>query len=103
MPSSLNWTRQARLDVLDIYELIGLEQPAAAERCFDRIDCLANLLREQPRLGVARPDIAPGFRMLIERPYLLLYRIHPDLPVGPVDEIEIVRVVDGRRDLKGLF
>lgn len=74
MPSSLNWTRQARLDVLDIYELIGLEQPAAAERYFDRIDGLASLLREQPRLGVARPDIAPGFRMLIERPYLLLYR-----------------------------
>ena len=103
MPSSLNWTRQARLDVLDIYELIGLEQPAAAERYFDRIDRLANLLREQPRLGVARPDIAPGFRMLIERPYLLLYRIHPDLPPGPFDEVEIVRVVDGRRDLKGLF
>jgi toxin ParE1/3/4 len=103
MPSRLNWTRQARLDVLEIYELIGLEQPAAAERYFDRIDGLASLLREQPRLGVARPDIAPGFRMLIERPYLLLYRIHPDLPVGPVDEVEIVRVVDGRRDLKGLF
>jgi toxin ParE1/3/4 len=103
MPSSLTWTRQARLDLLDIYELIGLEQPAAAERYFDRVEALARLLRDQPRLGVSRPDIAPGLRMLVERPYLLLYRIHPDQPIGPVDEVEIVRVVDGRRDLKGLF
>jgi toxin ParE1/3/4 len=103
MANRLLWSKQARLDLLEIYELIGIEQPAAAERYFDRIEGLASLLRDQPRLGVARPDIASGFRMLVERPYLVLYRIEPDQPVGPVDHIEIVRVVDGRRDLKGLF
>jgi toxin ParE1/3/4 len=103
MANRLIWSRQARLDLLDIYELIGVEQPAAAERYFDRIEALASLLPEQPRLGVARPEIAPGFRMLVERPYLILYRIEPDLPSGPVEHVEIVRVVDGRRDLKGLF
>jgi toxin ParE1/3/4 len=41
--------------------------------------------------------------MLVERPYLILYRLDPDHPVGPVEEVEIVRVVDGRRDLKELF
>ncbi|MCA3159490.1 MAG: type II toxin-antitoxin system RelE/ParE family toxin [Burkholderiales bacterium] len=103
MPSKLTWTLQARRDVLDIYELIGLEQPAAAERYFDRTEALAGLLCDQPRMGVARPDIASGLRMLVERPYVLLYRIEPDQPIGPVDLVEIVRVVDGRRDLKGLF
>ncbi|MFY8039525.1 MAG: type II toxin-antitoxin system RelE/ParE family toxin [Bosea sp. (in: a-proteobacteria)] len=55
MANRLIWSRQARLDLLDIYELIGVEQPAAAERCFDRIEALAILLCDQPRLGVARP------------------------------------------------
>lgn len=103
MPSRLYWTRQARADLLDIYELIGIEQPGAAERYFDRIEALVGLLQEQPRLGVLRPDIAPDLRMLVERPYLILYRIEPDLPVGTVDRVEVVRVVDGRRNLQWLF
>jgi toxin ParE1/3/4 len=36
---------------LDIYTLIGLEQPAAAERYFDRIEQKARLLQSQPRKG----------------------------------------------------
>lgn len=103
MPSKLTWTVQARRDILDIYELIGQEQPAAAERYHDRIEALAGLLRDQPRLGVARPDIAAGLRMLIERPYVLLYRIEPDQSEGPVEAVEVVRVLDGRRDLKRML
>ena len=56
------------------------------------------LLRQQPRLGACRPDIRPGLRMLVESPYLLLYRVEPDSDQGPVERVEIVRVVDGRRD-----
>jgi len=41
--------------------------------------------------------------MLVEGPYLVLYETHPDTDEGLVDEVEIVRVVDGRRDLTGLF
>lgn len=103
MAHSLVWTVKARTDVLDIYELIGLEQPAAAERYFDRIEALVALLLDQPRLGVLRPDIAPDLRMLVERPYLILYRVDPRTLSGPVDHVEIVRVVDGRRDLRELF
>jgi toxin ParE1/3/4 len=41
--------------------------------------------------------------MLVERPYLILFETHPDSDEGPVDEVEIVRIVDGRRDLTSLF
>lgn len=102
-PAKLTWTLQAKADLLDIYELIGLEQPAAAERYFDRIEHLTGNLRDFPRLGVARPDIAPEVRMLVEQPYLILHRITPDQPEEPVDLVEIVRIVDGRRNLKALF
>lgn len=103
MPTKLIWSNQARTDLLDIYVLIGLEQPAAAERYFDRIEEKTRLLQSQPRMGVRRPDIRPTLRMLVEAPYLLLYRTDPDTDEGAIDAVEIVRVLDGRRDLGGLF
>jgi plasmid stabilization system protein ParE len=51
MPTELVWSNQARADLLDIYVMIGLEQPAAAERYFDRIGEKAHLLKSQPRMG----------------------------------------------------
>jgi toxin ParE1/3/4 len=83
--------------------MIGLEQPAGAERYFDRIEAKAELLRSQPRMGVRRPDIRPSMRMLVEAPYLLPYRTDPDTDEGPIGAVEIIRVIDGRRDLRGIF
>ena len=103
MPVNVTWTGEAREDLLRIYVLIGLEQPAAAERYYDRIDAKARLLAEHPRLGVRRPEIRRDVRMLVETPYVILYRTEPDSDDGPVDLVEIVRVVDGRLDLGGLF
>ena len=42
-------------------------------------------------------------RMLVESPYLLLYSTHPDTDEGPLSAVEIIRVVDARRDLRGMF
>jgi toxin ParE1/3/4 len=103
MPTELVWSNQARADLLEIYLMIGLEQPTAAERYFDRIEEKALLLKSQPRMGVRRSDIRPSMRMLVESPYLILYRTDPDTDEGPVTTVEIVRVVDGRRDLSGIF
>jgi len=38
--------------------------------------------------------------MMVARPYLVLYDTHPDKDDTPVDVVETVRVVDGRRDLQ---
>jgi toxin ParE1/3/4 len=56
MPAELIWSNQARNDLLEIYVMIGLEQPRAAERYFDRIEAKAELLRSQPRMGVSAFD-----------------------------------------------
>lgn len=103
MQPVLQWAERARRDLLDIYVAIGLEQPAAAERYFDRIESKVALLVTQPRMGVSRADIRPGLRMLIETPYVVLYRIEPDDEEQPVLIIDIVRIVDGRRELSKLF
>jgi toxin ParE1/3/4 len=33
----------------------------------------------------------------------LLYRTDPDTDEGPIGAVEIIRVIDGRRDLHSLF
>ena len=103
MAPKLCWTNQAREDLLDIYVLIGLEQPAAAERYFDQIEAKTALLVSQPRIGARRADIQDSVRMLVEFPYLILCRTEPDTDEGPIAEVEIVRIVDGRRELSHLF
>lgn len=99
----LHWSKEAREDLLEIYVVIGLDNARAAERIYDRLEHRADILREQPRLGPRRPEIRPAARILVESPYLILYETIPDTDDGPVERVEIVRVVDGRRDLASLF
>ena len=103
MAARLRWRPLARADLLDIYEAIGNRSPAAAERLYDTIEAKARLLVDHPRLGPRRPDLGPSARVPIVGWYLLLYQTHPDTDEGPVRRVEIVRVVDGRRDLPRLF
>jgi toxin ParE1/3/4 len=55
-------------------------------------------LRHFPVTGAARNDIRRGMRMLVEGNYLLLYEYD-----ARKDEVDIIAVVDGRRELSGLF
>ena len=55
-------------------------------------------LRHFPVTGAARHDIRRGMRMLVEGNYLLLYEYD-----ARKDEVDIIAVVDGRRELSGLF
>jgi toxin ParE1/3/4 len=103
VPVDLVWTPQAREDLIEIYTYIGLDNPSAAERIFDALQAKTLLLIEYPRIGVRRPDIRPSTRILIEGQYLVLYETRPDSNEGDIDEVEIVRIVDGRRNLKSLF
>jgi toxin ParE1/3/4 len=103
MATKLIWRPQAREDLLVIYELIGLDNPVAAERLFTSIEEKAALLVRYPRMGPRRPNIKAATRILLEGPYLILYQTHPDTDDGPIKEVEIVRVVDGRRDLTRPF
>ena len=103
MRAELLWSPKAREDLLDIYLTIGLDNPAAAERLYRKIEDKTERLRVYPRLGVRRAAIAASARILIEGAYLIIYGTNPDKEEGPVDAVEIVRVVDRRRDLKRPF
>jgi toxin ParE1/3/4 len=103
MRPDLVWTPKASDDLLDIYVFIGLDDPAAAERLYSAIEAKALLLVSRPQLGVRRPEIAPTARMLIQGVYLALYETHPDNNDGLVDEVRILRIVHGHRDLSRIF
>lgn len=101
--TQLVFSRQADEELRAIWRCIAVENEAAADRIllalFNRIE----QLRHHPYLGPRRPDIREAARMLVEGNYLVLYENHPGLDEGPVDWVEIVSVVDGRRDLSELF
>lgn len=103
MAVRFEWSNCARRDLLDIYVKIGLHNPGAAERLYERIEKRAAMLREEPRLGPRRDDIRARLRMLVENPYLVFYQLTPDAENEPVERVEILRVLDGRRDLLRLL
>lgn len=93
----------AENDLEDIWLTIATDNETAAARVVRAIGAKINRLADHPRAGPRRPDVRPKTRMLVEGPYLILYETRPDSDDGTVDEVEVVRVVDGRRDLKTLF
>jgi toxin ParE1/3/4 len=54
-------------------------------------------------MGVRRSEVSPSARMLIHGAYLIFYKTLPDTDEGHIDEIEVVRIVHGHRDLKYIF
>lgn len=74
MLADIVWTPQARDDLLDIWVSIGRHDPAAAERMIDRILHHVELLHDNPLMGMLRPDIRRDLRILVETPYVILYR-----------------------------
>jgi toxin ParE1/3/4 len=91
-------SRRAEEELRQIWRYIAAENPAAADRLLLRIDDKLQILRDFPGMGTLREDIRPGFRMLVEGNYLLLYEHYT-----VNDSVELIGVVDGRRDLSELF
>jgi toxin ParE1/3/4 len=91
-------SRRAEAELRQIWRYIAAENPAAADRLLLKIDDKLQILRDFPKIGTLRPDIRPGFRMLVEGYYLLLYDYDE-----ANDAVELISAVDGRQDLTELF
>jgi toxin ParE1/3/4 len=87
---------QAEADLEEIWLTIALDNPKAADRVLRRISEKLNHLAQFPEMGVLRPDIATTARMLIAGSYLILYQSNND-------DVEVVRVLHGARDLTDLL
>jgi toxin ParE1/3/4 len=90
-------TGRARRDLIEIWLEIASDDPAAAERLYNRLEARVEILKRFPEAGPLRQDIAPEARVLVESPYVLLYRI---IPQG----VQVVRVLHGARNIdRALF
>ncbi|MGQ0486399.1 MAG: type II toxin-antitoxin system RelE/ParE family toxin [Hyphomicrobiales bacterium] len=93
--SPARYTHRARDDLLDIWIQIAANDESMANRILDTIAMRCARLADFPELGPARPDIAPETKMLVIERWISLYRL---LPGG----VQIIRIVDGARDLTRL-
>jgi toxin ParE1/3/4 len=87
---------QAEEDLEDIALYIAEDNVQAARRWIEDMQALCQQLGEMPSMGVAKPSIRPGLRMLPAGSYLILYQ--------EVDKgVEIVRVLHGARQWQDLL
>ena len=54
------------------------------------------VLEEHPLAGRTRDEIRAGLRSVLASPYVIFYRVNNDVP-------ELVRILDGRRDVNEIF
>lgn len=68
---------------------------SVADACLDRIEARFAQLVEFPHSGPAHTEFAANARALVVERWLIIYRVASDY-------VEIVRIVDGARDLSDL-
>ncbi len=90
---------QAEADLADIWDHIAKESGSAvtSDRLVDSLTDRFFLLANHPYIGRRRDDdLRAGLRSFSVREYIVLYRIESD-------DVLILSVVHGRRDIEALF
>lgn len=94
--AKLAHTSRAERDLTDIWLEIAQHDQRAADRVIDHIRDRCQVLLAFPRGGEACPRFGRDLRWFPAGNHVIFYR--PD-----EDGIQVVRVLDGRRDLEAAF
>lgn len=86
----------AETDILEVWDYIADDNPAAADRWVDQLDAQFRMLATQPMMGRTRNELAPGVRSFPFGRYVVFY-------VALDDGIDVVRVLHGARDIDAVF
>lgn len=90
-------TPRAELDLIDIWHYIATNStPERADNINADIEKRLDLLASNPLLGRSREELRPNPRSFPAGTHSVFYH--------PLDDgIEVVRVLDGRRDIPAIF
>jgi toxin ParE1/3/4 len=95
--SRVLWSPKAVDDVDRLWEYLDdVAGQAVADNILKDVARMVTTIRDFPLAGRSRNELRPGLRSIAVGPYILFYRIIDGQP-------EIVRVLDGRRDLENIF
>ena len=96
----IRWTKTARGDLDIVVDDIAGDSVETALAVLDRLEQRADALCLAAERGRLVPELKTvdvlQYRELIERPWRIIYRIEPD-------QVVVLAVLDGRRDLRSLL
>src|SRR5688500_12558007 len=90
-------TPRAELDLIDVWHTIAVRSPPErADKVNADLEKQIDLLASNPLLGRSRDELRLGLRSFAVGNYIVFYY--------PLDDgVELVRVLDGRRDIGAIF
>lgn len=95
----IKWTEKASNNLQGIYEYIARDSKTYAARFIKSLINATLKLEEMPYCGRIVPELESyGFREVIYQNYRIVYRVREG-----TDDIEILAVVHGAREIKGVF
>jgi toxin ParE1/3/4 len=86
----------AKADQLEIWLYVADDSPQNADRQVDKLYSRCVTLGDNPVLGRQRDELSPGLRSFPVGRYVIFYRIKGE-------ELQIVRILSGYRDIDSLF
>ena len=94
---SIIWAPEAETDLANVWNYYS--DVAGSKVADDRVRAIGEvcrMLEEHPLAGRARDELGLGLRSALASPYVLFYRVDGDA-------IQLVRILDGRRDIEDIF
>lgn len=92
----LRISKQAREDLVDVWQYIALDSFDNADKFVDLIYDKCADLASMPEMGRKRDELIPGIRSFPVKRYVIFYRTSKD-------QVEIIRVLSAYRDLGSIF
>ncbi len=97
MTRDLIFTGQAQDDLEEIFDFIAADNPRRARTYIEEIRQACRNLCVTPLIGIERPDLRPGLRILpLWRRVVVAYELPPT-------ELMVLRVFTGGRDYETLM
>lgn len=95
--SAAIWSPQAIADLEAIWDhYVRAAGPDTADKLVREIGDVVAVIEAYPRAGRARDELRRGIRSIAASPHVVFYRVIDKVP-------QIVRVLDGRRDIDEIF